>query len=249
MSKLLDDKSRVLIVDDDHDIRSLLADYLSTQGMHTEVAADGIEMWRALAGDSFDLVVLDLNLPGDDGLSLCRQLRGQGNAVPIIMLTARAEPIDRIVGLEIGADDYIGKPFEPRELAARVRTVLRRGAIVQPSRSGSGSIGVSEKLGFAGWVLDISARQLLSPEGAVIVLTSGEYRLLKALVENAGRVLNRDQLLNLTQGRDAGPFDRSIDLQISRLRAKLRDDARSPTLLKTIRNEGYLLTTESARIP
>jgi len=246
VDKPLDDKPRVLIVDDDHDIRSLLAEYLSTQGMRTEVASDGIEMWRALAADSFDLVVLDLNLPGDDGLSLCRQLRGQGSTVPIIMLTARAEPIDRIVGLEIGADDYIGKPFEPRELAARIRTVLRRGAIVQSPRSGTGI--VTEKLRFAGWTLDIAARQLLSPEGTVVVVTSGEYRLLKALVENAGRVLNRDQLLNLTQGRDAGPFDRSIDLQISRLRAKLRDDARSPSLLKTIRNEGYLLASQSERI-
>ena len=246
MDKPLDDKPQVLIVDDDHDIRSLLAEYLSTQGMRTEVASDGIEMWRALAADSFDLVVLDLNLPGDDGLSLCRQLRGQGSTVPIIMLTARAEPIDRILGLEIGADDYIGKPFEPRELAARIRTVLRRGAIVQPARRGTDFI--TEKLRFAGWTLDIAARQLLSPEGTVVVVTSGEYRLLKALVQNAGRVLNRDQLLNLTQGRDAGPFDRSIDLQISRLRAKLRDDARSPALLKTIRNEGYLLATQRERI-
>jgi two-component system OmpR family response regulator len=228
---------RILVVDDDAGIRELLAEFLGRQAMSVSTAADGAAMWRALAQGQPDLVVLDLNLPGVDGLTLCRQLRERAPTLAVIMLTARGDPIDRIVGLELGADDYLPKPFEPRELAARIRTVLRRaGAAVRAP------VGAA-RWRFAGWTLDVGARQLFAPEGAVVMLTTGEFRLLRALVESAGQVLSRDQLLNHTQGRDAGPFDRSIDLHVSRLRAKLRDDARTPSLLKTVRNEGYLLAT------
>jgi two-component system OmpR family response regulator len=243
----VDPTPRVLVVDDDRGIRELLADFLTRQGMAVATAADGPNMWRSITQVRPDLVVLDLNLPGVDGLTLCRQLRERAQGVAVIMLTARADPIDRVVGLELGADDYVPKPFEPRELAARIRNVLRRahpGAAPTP-----GAQALTARWKFAGWTLDLPARQLLAPEGAVVMLTSGEFRLLRALVEQAGRVLSRDQLLNHTQGREAAPFDRSIDLHISRLRAKLRDDARTPTLLKTVRNEGYLLaaTVEATR--
>jgi two-component system OmpR family response regulator len=236
---------RLIVVDDDAGIRELLAEYLTRQGMLVTAAADGSGMWRALAQGPTDLVVLDLNLPGTDGLSLCRQLRERAPSVAVIMLTARADPIDRVVGLELGADDYVPKPFEPRELAARIRNVLRRAQPGSPRPGGGpGASTRAPRLRFAGWTLDVAARQLLAPEGAVVMLTSGEFRLLRALVEQAGRVLSRDQLLNYSQGRDASPFDRSIDLHVSRLRAKLRDDARMPALLKTVRNEGYLLASE-----
>jgi two-component system, OmpR family, response regulator len=228
---------RVLVVDDDAGIRELLADYLGRQGMPVATAGDGTTMWQALEAAAADLLVLDLDLPGTDGLALCRQLRERLPSVAVIMLTARADPIDRVVGLELGADDYVPKPFEPRELAARIRTVLRRAG------PGARPAAPVTRLRFSGWTLDLGARQLLAPEGAVVVLTSGEFRLLRALAAHPGQVLSRDQLLNHTQGREAAPFDRSIDLHISRLRAKLRDDARTPALLKTVRNEGYLLAT------
>ncbi|HUN90696.1 MAG TPA: response regulator [Burkholderiaceae bacterium] len=242
----------VLVVDDDRDIRELLAGYLVRQGMQVETAADGEGLWRGLDGAAIDIVVLDLNLPGADGLALCRELRARGHAVPVIMLTARGDPIDRVVGLEIGADDYMAKPFEPRELVARIRTVLRRARIATASEDRPRARPEpprGRRLQFAGWKLDIPARELVSPDGSVVVLTSGEFGLLRVLVENAGRVLSRDQLLNHTQGRDASPFDRSIDLHVSRLRAKLRDDARVPSLLKTVRNEGYVLVADVKAVP
>lgn len=239
----------VLVVDDDRDIRELLAGYLERQGMRVDTAAGGAELRRQMARAAPDLIVLDLNLPGEDGLELCRELRAKGSNVPVIMLTARADPIDRVVGLEIGADDYVPKPFEPRELAARIRTVLRRAGGVSPPERATPAPSAESRLAFAGWTLDVPARQLIAPEGTVVMLTSGEFRLLRVLVENAGRVLSRDQLLTLTQGREAAPFDRSVDLHVSRLRAKLRDDARVPQLLKTIRNEGYTLAAAVERIP
>lgn len=242
-----DDALNILVVDDDDDIRELLAHYLVKQGMVVSVAADGVALWQCVAQSVPDLIVLDLNLPGRDGLTLCRELRERGFTVPVIMLTARADPIDRVIGLEMGADDYMPKPFEPRELAARIRTVLRRtksaGLLEVGGAGASVASSPSGRLRFSGWTLDVPARQLLAPEGEVVVLTSGEFRLLRVLVEHAGQVLSRDQLLNQTQGRDAAPFDRSIDLHISRLRSKLRDEAREPRLLKTVRNEGYLLAT------
>ena len=225
----------ILIVDDDADIRSLLAEYLGQQSLHVLTAEDGAAMQQILDSNVIDLIVLDLTLPGTDGLALCRNLRAH-SALPVIMLTARSSSLDRILGLEMGADDYLCKPFEPRELLARIRNVLRR------SDTGStGDVEHARQLQFAGWTLDVAARQLHRADGVVVILSSGEFRLLKVLLERPNRVLSRDQLLSLTQGREAEPFDRSIDLHISRLRQKLGDDARTPQLIKTLRNEGYML--------
>jgi two-component system OmpR family response regulator len=228
--------STILIVDDDRDIRTLLADYLESNSYRALCAADGVAMWKMLDEAKPDLVVLDLNLPGDDGLTLCRKLRAQ-STLPVIMLTARGEPLDRILGLEMGADDYLPKPFEPRELLARIRSVLRR-SNAMPAGSGADK---AQQMRFSNWTLDLTARHLLNPDGIVIMLSGAEFRLLKVFLEHPNRVLNRDQLLNLTQGRDADPFDRSIDIQISRLRQKLGEDARVPQIIKTVRNGGYVL--------
>ncbi|MBI3283772.1 MAG: response regulator [Burkholderiales bacterium] len=232
----MDTPTKILIVDDDREIRSLLADYLDNNGYAAVTAADGKAMWTALNEQRIALLVLDLNLPGDDGLTLCRKLRSK-SSLPVIMLTARSEPLDRILGLEMGADDYLPKPFEPRELLARIRSVLRRS---QPNANGMHSEPV-QKLKFAGWTLDLTARHLLSPDGMVVALSGAEFRMLNIFLEHPNRILNRDQLLNMTHGRDADPFDRSIDIQISRLRQKLREDARSPQIIKTVRNGGYVL--------
>lgn len=234
----MDDQTSVLIVDDDREIRTLLAEYLDAAGFRTLTAADGSGMWRTLDGSHVDLVVLDLTLPGEDGLTLCRTLRAR-SSLPVIMLTARGDPVDRILGLEMGADDYMAKPFEPRELVARIRNVLRRTQALPPSLQPSDA----QRMSFAGWTFDLTARHLVSAQGTVVMLSGAEFRLLKVFLEHPNRVLNRDQLLNLTKGRDADPFDRSIDLQVSRLRQKLRDDAKAPALLKTVRNEGYVLAT------
>jgi len=232
------DAPQILVVDDDRDIRTLLSDYLESNGLRTKVAADGPGMWKALDDSRVDLIVLDLMLPGEDGLQLCRTLRTRSNT-PVIMLTARGQPIDRLIGLEMGADDYLPKPFEPRELLARIRSVLRRVESLPPNLQPA----PARFMRFAGWTLDLDARQLLDPQGVVVVLSAAEFRLLKVFLEHPNRVLNRDQLLNLTRGRDADPFDRSMDLQVSRLRQKLREDARAPQLIKTVRNEGYVLAT------
>jgi two-component system OmpR family response regulator len=231
--------STILIVDDDRDIRSLLAEYLENNGYRVFAAADGNAMWPLLEQKKPELLVLDLNMPGEDGLSLCRKLRVT-SALPVIMLTARSDPLDRILGLEMGADDYLPKPFEPRELLARIRSVLRR-SHAMPSNQAEDS---TRRLRFAGWVLDLSARHLVHPDGQLIMLSGAEFRLLRVFLEHPNRVLNRDQLLGMTQGRDADPFDRSIDIQISRLRQKLGEDARSPQIIKTVRNGGYVLATQ-----
>ncbi|HEY5800002.1 MAG TPA: response regulator [Burkholderiaceae bacterium] len=237
----MDTISTILIVDDDRDIRSLLADYLETNGYRTHTAENGVAMWKMLEEARPDLIVLDLNMPGEDGLTLCRKLRAT-STLPVIMLTARSEPLDRILGLEMGADDYLPKPFEPRELLARVRSVLRR-SHAMPSNLGTGGEG-EKAMRFAGWVLDVTARHLLNPDGTVIMLSGAEFRLLRVFLEHPNRVLNRDQLMNMTQQRDADPFDRSIDIQISRLRQKLGEDARSPQIIKTVRNGGYVLSVQ-----
>ena len=236
-----DTPPRILVVDDDEDIRSLLADYLGEQGWHISTAQDGTTMQQVLDTAPIDLIVLDLTLPGSDGLTLCRDLRAH-SAIPVIMLTARSAPLDRILGLEMGADDYLCKPFEPRELLVRIRNVLRRsqGAVSEVSV-------LSTAWHFADWTLDETTRQLQNSAGLVVMLSGGEYRLLKVLLERPNRALNRDQLLSLTQGRETDPLDRSIDLHISRLRQKLGDDARSPKLIKTLRNEGYLLAANVKR--
>jgi two-component system OmpR family response regulator len=233
----------VLVVDDDQEIRDLLGKFLVRHDCRVTTAADGKEMARALADWRIDLVVLDLMLPGDDGLVLCRRLRAESD-VPVIMLTAMREDIDRIVGLEIGADDYLAKPFNPRELLARIRAVLRR---TRTSGRRPAPVADGRLLRFAGYRLDLSARRFLTPDGHEVDLTAGEFDLLVAFAERPGRVLNRDQLLDLTRGRDAAPFERSIDSQVSRLRRKIENDASRPTLIKTVRSGGYVFTPRVER--
>lgn len=234
----------ILVVEDDREISALVARYLRANECRVTTAGDGREMDRVLAESRIDLVVLDLNLPGEDGLSLCRRLRAAGAGVPIIMLTARAEEIDRILGLEMGADDYLPKPFNPRELLARIRAVLRRRTALV---GGAPDAAQGKALLFAGWRLDPGLRELRSPEGAKVAVTGAEFDLLHAFCERPGRVLSRDQLLDLTQGRAAGPFERSIDVLVSRLRQKIERDPKSPDLIKTIRSGGYLFTATVGR--
>ncbi|HTE40641.1 MAG TPA: response regulator [Steroidobacteraceae bacterium] len=241
----MDKPDTLLIVDDDRDIRELLGQYLEKNGYRVSLAANGRQM-RAALEPIPDLIVLDLMLPGEDGLTLCRQLRsGVTHAIPILMLTARSDETDRIVGLEMGADDYLTKPFAPRELLARIKAVLRRTRMLPPNllRPMSGGQPAGGQLVFGEWRLDLSARHLLDAQGTVVSLSGAEYRLLHVFLDHPQRVLSRDQLLNLTQGRDTDPFDRSIDLQISRLRQRLRDDAREPRFIKTVRSEGYVLSS------
>ena len=232
---LMETTGRLLIVDDDRDIRSLLADHLRGFGFDVTTAADGAEMRKAMEKSAFDLVVLDLNLPREDGLTLCRELRSKPNGPPIIMLTARAEPIDRIVGLEMGADDYVPKPFEPRELLARIRSVLRRTAAMPANLE---PLAV-KRATFGEWTLDFEHRRLEGAGGRVVMLSGAEFKLMSALVEHANRVLTREQLLNLVSPRGGESLDRAIDLQVSRLRQKL--GAETGALIRTVRNEGYVL--------
>lgn len=230
----------ILIVDDDAQIRQLLHDYLSGFSMSVVAVADGKAMAEALAKGSFDLVILDLMLAGEDGLSLCRNLRAKSD-IPILMLTARGEAMDRVIGLEVGADDYIVKPFEPRELVARIQTILRR------ARGNGENTKEPKEAVFMGWRLNFILRQLVSPEELVIPLSNAEFRLLSVLVEHPNRVLTRDFLLDVARGRNMDIFDRSIDILISRVRQKLNDDPRTPSLIKTVRGEGYLFDAKVTR--
>jgi|AGTN01.1.fsa_nt_gi Response regulators consisting of a CheY-like receiver domain and a winged-helix DNA-binding domain len=241
-SAAMETQPHILVVDDDREIRDLLARFLAKHGLRVTTAKDGAEMDKALDDWAIDLVVLDLMMPGEDGLSLTRRLRGQGAAIPIIMLTAMGEDTDRIVGLEVGADDYMPKPFNPRELLARIKAVLRRAQVPQAQRQEPAGGGTRYR--FLGWSLDIATRDLTSPDGVVLTLSAGEFDLLQAFVEHPRRVLSRDQLLDFARGRQAIPFDRSIDIQVSRLRRKLNDDAKEPQLIKTVRGGGYLFTPE-----
>lgn len=225
----------ILVVDDDPELSELLRDYLSERGYAVLLARDGTQMREQLK-QPVDLVILDLMLPGEDGLSLCRSLRAQ-STVPILMVTARGDEMDRIIGLEMGADDYIHKPFIPRELLARIKNILWR------SREGTIPDLPARELRFAGWILDLDARHLVDRDGVVVALSSGEFKLLKALAENPNRVMSRNQLLDVLAGRESGPFDRTIDVMISRLRRRLGDEA----LIKTMRSEGYLLATTVER--
>ncbi len=230
----------ILIVDDDRDICQLLTKYLEKSGYRVTAVADGRHMRAALATKHIDLIVLDLMLPGEDGLTLCRQLRrSETKSIPILMLTARNEEMDRVLGLEMGADDYLTKPFAARELLARVRAVLRRTRMLPPNMDRSETV---HQLAFGDWLFNIGARHLLDASGTVVSLSGAEYRLLRVFLDHPQRVLNRDQLLLLTQGRDSELFDRSIDLLVSRLRQRLREDAREPNYIKTVRNEGYVFT-------
>jgi two-component system OmpR family response regulator len=231
-----DTAARILVVDDDGEIRRLLAGFLGRNGFAVDTARDAADMEAALAAGAPDLVVLDLVLPGVSGLELCRRIRGRSE-VPIIMLTARGDDTDRIVGLEMGADDYLAKPFNPRELLARIRAVLRRAGTRDAAPAGR------TRLAFAGWTLDPRRRELTDPEGAVVDLTAGEYDLLMAFAARPHRVLSREFLLEQS-GRHADPLDRSIDVQVSRLRRKLERRATDQPLIKTVRGAGYLFQPE-----
>jgi len=240
----MDRTPHILIVDDDREIRDLLRRFLTQHGLRVSTAAEGRDMNAQLDAGAIDLIVLDLMMPGDDGLTLTRNLRAnrtnQNRDVPIIMLTAMGEETDRIVGLEMGADDYLAKPFNPRELLARIKAVLRRfealpnGQSAVPSEDGV--------LTFAGWVFNLNSRALTDPNGAAVTISGGEFELLQTFVTHPGRVLNRDQLLDMARGRDAQPFDRSIDVQVSRLRKKIEPDPKNPSLIKTVRGGGYMFT-------
>jgi len=232
-----DPPDHILIVDDDAEIRSLVGTYLNRNGLKASAVGDGKAMWKALDAGRVDLVVLDLMLPGDDGLTLCRTLRATSD-LPVIMLTARGDETDRIVGLEMGADDYLPKPFSARELLARIKVILRRTRSLPPNLQPQDD----PLLRFAGWTLDTSRRELLSAAGDATAIGGVEYKLLRVLLAHANRVMSRDQLLDLTQGREADPLDRSIDVQVSRLRQRLGDDPRNPALIKTVRGEGNVLS-------
>lgn len=233
----------ILVVDDDREIRDLLSRFLERHQIRVTAVRDAREARRAWPAGHYQLVVLDLMLPGESGLDFARWLRSQSE-VPIVMLTAMGEETDRIIGLELGADDYVPKPFNPRELLARIRAVLRRSGDGGGIRTEPGA----RSLRFAGWTLEPARRRLLNAEGAETALTGGEYDLLLALVERANRVLTRDMLLDLLRGRQAGPFDRAIDVAISRLRRKLEDDGRNAQLIKTVRGGGYVLAATVERL-
>lgn len=234
----------ILVVDDDREIRELLSRFLRKNGMRVETAANGADMRRALAVSKIDLVVLDRVMPGEDGLSLCRELRSQSR-IPVVVLTLLNTDIDRILGLEMGADDYLAKPFNPQELLARIRAVLRRTNELPPGTRPA----KSAVLHFAGWSLDRQVRRLTSPAGVTIKLTDGEFDLLTAFAEHPQVALTREQLLDLVRGRSPVAFDRSVDMQLMRLRKKIEANPDTPELIKTIRNKGYVFTPEVTDAP
>jgi len=235
----MEKQAHILVVDDDREIRDLVAKFLKHHGLRVSTAQDGREMKRALEDWSIDLVVLDVMMPGEDGLTLCRNLRASSQ-LPVIMLTAMGEETDRIIGLEMGADDYLAKPFNPRELLARIKAVLRRTGGQEPPASIEGA----EAFCFNGWEFRPEQRELLNDEGVLVSLSRGEFELLDTFVRHANRVLNRDQLLDMARGREAVPFDRAIDVQVSRLRKKLKDDPKQPALIKTVRGGGYMFSAK-----
>jgi two-component system OmpR family response regulator len=238
---MTDRDPHILVVDDDREIRDLLARFLRGQGFRVSTAHDGREMKRDFDEARYALIVLDLLLPGEDGLSLLRWVRAHGHT-PVVMLTAMGEETDRIVGLELGADDYLPKPFNPRELLARIRAVLRRAEANEEPPAPAGGFR------FAGWRLETARRRLLDPAGVEVALTGNEYELLVALLERPGRVLTREILLDLVHGRATGPFDRAVDVAVSRLRRKLDDDGKSPEIVKTVRGGGYVFAVPVERL-
>ena len=235
--------ARILMVDDDPGIRDVVSDFLGKHGYKVDTAGDAAEMEQALERGPVDLIVLDVMLPGEDGLAICRRFASSEGGPPIIMLSAMGEDTDRIVGLELGADDYVTKPFSPRELLARIKAVLRRTG--ERGRTVHGP--AAEAYGFGPWVLRTGERELVGSDGVAVPLSTGEYNLLLAFVTHPKRVLTRDQLLELARGPDSDAFDRAIDVQISRLRRKLDDGGGSHELIRTIRNEGYMLTAKVKR--
>jgi len=227
----------ILVVDDDLGLRELLDRYFAGNGYRVTSVANGRQMREVLANHRIDLIVLDLMLPGEDGLSLCRRLRAT-STLPVVMLTAMSEETDRIIGLEMGADDYLPKPFNPRELLARINAVLRRQAVAQTASATNGATALT----FLGWRIDLRLRELRNPEGARVAMTSAEFDLLRTFCERPGRVLSRESLLDLTQGRNAGSFERSIDVLVSRIRRKIETDPQEATMIKTVRSGGYMFT-------
>jgi two-component system OmpR family response regulator len=232
-------KPHVLIVEDARDIREPLARYLREHGYRATTAADAANARKAMKSAAIDLVVLDIMMPGEDGLSLCRYIR-QSSHIPVILLTARGEEVDRIIGLEMGADDYIPKPFSPRELIARIAAVIRRTNALPPRQQAP----VVARIRFGDWVLDTGQRELIGPDRIAMPLSSGEFRLLLALLERPKIALSRNQLLDLTKGRDAELFDRSIDNHVSRLRKKIEPDPKNPRYIKTVWGGGYMFAVE-----
>jgi two-component system OmpR family response regulator len=232
---------RLLLVDDEPSLREPLAEYLARQGFVVRQAEDAAKARSALLGETPDLVLLDIMMPGEDGLSLCRHLT-EARDIPVILLTAKGEAMDRIVGLEIGADDYVAKPFEPRELVARIRSVLRR-ATRTPTPSDEDAL-----YEFDGWKLDPLKRKLIDPDGTVVPISSAEFRLLVAFLSHPRQVLDRDRLLDMVQGREAHLFDRAVDNQVSRLRRKMEQDSRDPKLIQTVWGGGYRLAADVRRI-
>lgn len=232
----------IVVVDDDPEIRRLVAEFLTREGLDVEIAEDAAAMDAAMAHRWPDLVVLDLMMPGEDGLSVCRRLRA-ANGPAILMLTAKSDEIDRVIGLELGADDYLVKPFGPRELLARIRAVLRRGG------DGAAAVPPTRRFGFDQFVIDIDARRLVDADGRPVTLTSGEFDLLTCFVERPRRVLSRDQILDRLRGRGADPFDRTVDMLVSRLRRKLAAVRPDGELISTVRNGGYLFTATVRPIP
>jgi two-component system, OmpR family, response regulator len=233
----MSDGPHILVVDDQREICDVVRDYLSNEGYRVSTANDGATMRRVMAQTAIDLVILDLMLPGEDGLTLARALRDE-SAVGIIILTGRGDTVDRIIGLEMGADDYLPKPFHLRELLARVKSVLRRVS----GRVAENASSARSNARFAGWNLNLTSRELRSPSGKEVRLTTGEFDLLAAFINNANQVLSRDRLLDLARNREAGPFDRTIDVQVGRLRRKLESDPQRPTIIKTVRGTGYIFT-------
>lgn len=238
----MDQSPHILIVDDQRDIRDLLARYLIRHGFRATAAESAAAARKLLRGAQIDLIVLDIMMPGEDGLSLTRSIR-ENHGIPVILLTAMGDETDRIVGLEIGADDYVPKPFNPRELLARIKAVLRRARTLPRSQAAGRG-----KFCFDRWQLDLARRELLDERGVSVALSSGEFRLLVALLERPGMVLTRDQLLDLTRGRSAQPFDRSVDNQVSRLRRKIERDPKNPSLIKTAWGGGYCFAGEVSRL-
>jgi two-component system OmpR family response regulator len=233
----MDSLSRIAVVEDDPEISRMMTSYMTDHGFEVTAARNGRDLDRVMSsGGKIDCVILDVGLPGEDGLSICRRLRGK-STVPIIMVTGRGTDTDRIVGLELGADDYLPKPFNPRELLARVRAVMRRSVMSEPAPA-----EVPQVLMFEGWRLDMSRRQLFSPDGTPRSLTSGEFNILSIFCQNPRKVLSRDDLLDLLHGRAAAVFDRSIDVQISRLRRKIETNLKDPSFIKTVRYGGYFFT-------
>jgi DNA-binding response OmpR family regulator len=238
---VVNDNPHVLVVDDDAGIRDLLADYLAKQGMTVATARDGREMDERLAIFHPDLIVMDLMMPGEDGLALTRRVKAAGE-MPVIMLSARGEDIDRIVGLEVGADDYLAKPFNPRELLARIRAVLRRNSGAAKAAQDAGEVAR-----FGPFALDVAA-QSLSREGMDIPLTQAEFTLLKLFLEHPNRALSRDQIMDWLKGYERDPFDRSIDVRVTRLRKKLEDDPANPAYIRTIWGQGYLFSPKGKSV-